>query len=300
LEALYSPAVIQRLLKDYGLRPNKALGQNFLADRNTVQRIVRAAAVGPGDLILEIGPGLGSLTQGLLEAGARVIAVEKDAGLARALSDLFQAHPGVTIVHGDALKVDFADLVREHGPALANSVPGQPMGAGAPSSFKIVANLPYYITSPLLLRILETDPALERAVVMIQREVAERLVAAPGSKEYGALAVAVRFRAHVELAGVVPPTVFVPMPSVSSEIVVMTPRSDRPHVGPRFSALVKAAFGQRRKTLRNALKALGLSSAQIDAALAKAGLDGERRGETLSVEEFAILSTAVDDAARMI
>lgn len=293
MEALYSPAVIQRLLREYGLRPSKALGQNFLADQNTLRRIVRAAAIRPGDPVLEIGPGLGSLTQALVEAGARVVAVEKDAGLARVLGDLFGDHPGVRIVHGDALKLDLAGLVHEW-MAATN-------GACEPAGCKVVANLPYYITSPLLMRILESGLPLERAVVMIQKEVAERLTAAPGSKEYGALTVGVALRARVELAGSVPPTVFVPAPTVSSEIVVLTPRPERAGVDEQFfAALVKAAFGQRRKRLRNALKTLGLSVAVIDAALAEAGLDGERRGETLSVEEFAALSQAVGRAARMI
>lgn len=299
MEALYSPAVIRRLLREYGLRPNKALGQNFLADGNTVRRIVRAAELVPGELVLEIGPGLGSLTQGLVEAGARVIAVEKDAGLARALNDLFRECPGVRVVHGDALKTDLLALLREAAPP--GEAPQEALGGdGGPLACKVVANLPYYITSPLLMRILESGLPLTRAVVMIQKEVAERLVAAPGTKEYGSLTVSVQLRAHVELKGIVPPTVFVPAPSVSSQIVVLTPRANALPVGSKFHALVKAAFGQRRKTLRNALKTLGLSAAQIEAALSCAKLDGERRGETLSLEEFAVLSQALDQCVGVV
>lgn len=286
MQGLYSPAVIQKLLKAHGLRPNKALGQNFLADLNTVKRIVRTAEVGPDDLILEIGPGLGSLTEGLLQTGARVIAIEKDAGLARALGELFGSHPNIEIVHGDALKADLADLVHRH---TALHSPGSPSPV-----VKVVANLPYYITSPLLMHILESNLAFARIVVMIQREVALRLVAQPGTKEYGALTVAVQYRSEVQLAGTVPPTVFVPAPSVSSEIVLLTPIHERIDAGSSFFALVKAAFAQRRKTLRNALRGLGLSADEIQRALAEADIQGERRGETLSVSEFARLSKAID------
>lgn len=286
MHALYSPAVIQGLLKAHGLRPNKALGQNFLADLNTIKRIIRAAEIAPGDVALEIGPGLGSLTQGLLEAGAGVIAIEKDAGLVRVLRELFASHPEVEIVHGDALKTDLADLVHRY---TASSSPGV-----SPGSVKVVANLPYYITSPLLLHLLESDLAFERAVVMIQKEVAQRLIARPGTKDYGALTVAVQYRAEVELAGSVPPTVFVPAPAVTSEIVVLRPLRQRLAVGSSFFALVKAAFVQRRKTLRNALRGLGLDAGAVEATLKEAGISGERRGETLSVAEFAKLSQAVD------
>lgn len=288
MEPLHSPAVIQRLLREYGLRPSKALGQNFLADQNIVRRVVQAAAVHRGDLVLEIGPGLGSLTQGLLEAGARVVAVEKDARLVEALGELFRDQPQVTVVHADALKTDLGELLRAHGA-------GGTQGAAAPVC-KVAANLPYSITSPLLVHILESDLPVERIVVMVQREVAERLVAPPGTKEYGALTVAVQYRARVELAGRVPPAVFVPAPTVWSEIVVLFPREERLAVGRSFAGLVKAAFGQRRKTLRNALKAMGLAAGTIEEVLAEAGLDGQRRGETLSVEEFAVLSRAVDAA----
>lgn len=291
MQGLYSPAVIQRLLKTYGLRPNKALGQNFLADLNTIKRIIRTAEISPEDVVLEIGPGLGSLTEGLLHAGARVIAIEKDAGLVRVLQEVFASSPHVEIVHGDALKTDLAALVRPHTERRSSLSDDAP----SVSPVKIVANLPYYITSPLLMHLLESDLAFERAVVMIQREVALRLVAKPGTKEYGALTVAVQYRAQVELAGSVPPTVFVPAPAVTSEIVLLKPVHERLAAGSSFFALVKAAFAQRRKTLKNALRALGLGAGEIEAALKAAGIAADRRGETLSVDEFARLSQAMDD-----
>lgn len=288
MQPLYSPATIRELLQRHGLRPNKALGQNFLADRNTLNRIVGAAQIGADDWVIEIGPGLGSLTQALVDAGARVIAVEKDGGLARVLTGLFASCPQVTIVHADALRLDLVELVRSHA--------SLPLCSESLHPCKVVANLPYYITSPLIMHVLESDLALERAVVMVQREVAQRLVAAPGTKEYGALTVGVQYRADVERVGQVPPTVFVPPPAVVSEIVCLKPKpkSELPQVGEQFFPLVKAAFGQRRKTLRNALRHLGLSAAQIEEALAKAGIQGDRRGETLSVVEFVRLSKAVD------
>lgn len=281
MEALYRPAVIRRLLKEYGLRPSKGLGQNFLADGNTLQRIVAIAEVRPGDRIVEIGPGLGALTQGLLEQGAFVAAIEKDAGLFRALSDVFRGHPRLTLLHGDALDVDLGALF-----------PGE-WQEKAPR--KVVANLPYYITSPLLMHILESEPPFERAVVMVQREVAERLVAAPGSKEYGALTVGVAYRAEVQLAARVPPTVFVPPPAVASEVVLLRPRPAPFDVGDPecFFRVVKAAFGKRRKTLVNALKELHLEPGEVARALRESGIDGGRRGETLTLAEFASLSGAL-------
>jgi len=257
------------------------MGQHFLADGNTVQRIVEIADVGPGDRIVEIGPGLGALTQGLLERGAYVAAIEKDAGLVRVLTELFSGHPRLVLLHADALRVDPAGVF-----------PGE-WPAGTPR--KVVANLPYYITSQLLLRILESNPPFERAVVMVQREVAQRLVAPPGSKEYGALTVSVAYRAHVELAAKIPPTVFIPPPSVASEVVVLKPRPCPYDVGDPgcFLRVVRAAFGKRRKTLANALKELGLGAGEVARALEDCGIDPARRGETLTLAEFASLSGAL-------
>lgn len=281
MEALYRPAVIRRLLTEYGLRPSKGLGQNFLADGNTVQRITEIADVGPGDRIVEIGPGLGALTEGLLDRGAYVVAIEKDAGLVRVLRDLFKDHPRFLLLHADALDVDLAALFPGEWPA--------------DTPRKVVANLPYYITSQLLIHILESTPPFERAVVMIQREVADRLVAAPGSKAYGALTVGVAFRAEVQLAARVPPTVFFPPPTVASEVVLLKPRPFPFDVGDpeRFFRVVRAAFGKRRKTLANALKELGLGADEVALALSESGIDGNRRGETLTLAEFASLSGAL-------
>jgi len=276
---LYSPAVVKRILEERGLRPSKALGQNFLVDGNTVARILRAADVRPGDFVIEIGPGLGALTQGLAARGASVVAVEKDGDLVDVLGELFAGVPSVKVVHADALEVDFARLLPDP----------------KPERVKILGNLPYYITSPLLIALVDAGLEWERLVVMIQKEVGDRLKAKPGTKAYGSLTVGVAWRASVESAGKVPPTVFYPAPAVESEVLVLRPR--RIDVGDPavFREVVKAAFGMRRKTLRNALKGLAVPAGDISSFLTACGVDPDRRGETLSVEEFARLSRALSE-----
>lgn len=276
IEPLYRPAVIKRLLESYGLAPKKAWGQNFLADGNTVSRIVQAVDVRPGETVIEIGPGLGALTQGLLQAGASVIAIEKDRGLAAVLQDLFADQP-LTVVVGDALQIQLADLVQDSGPC------------------KVAANLPYYITSPLLMHILESGLPFERIVVMVQKEVAERLVARPGTEAYGALTVAVQYRAEPKMIGTVSPNVFFPPPTVQSEIVLLTPHEKRLDVGDEatFNQVVKAAFGQRRKTIKNALSTLKLPPGRIEQVLNDLGIDPRRRGETFSIQEFSLISLSL-------
>lgn len=277
---LHRPAVITSLLNQYGLSPKKALGQNFLADGNTIRRIVDAVDIVPGDIVIEVGPGLGSLTQGLVEAGARVIAIEKDRGLVGFLRDFFRGQPNVEIVEADVLNVNLKDVL--------------PTGV---TSCKVAANLPYYVTSPIMMHVLESDLPVERLVLMMQKEVAERLVARPGTKEYGVLTVATSYWAETERVATVPPTVFIPVPKVSSEIVLLKPRTDKIDIGDEitFFNVVKSAFGQRRKTLRNALKTTGFSLDVIDDALALTRIDGRRRGETLTTEEFSRLSLKLSD-----
>lgn len=313
MEPLYSPSVIRRLLRRYDIRPKKGLGQNFLADGNIVARIVDAAFLEPEEAVVEIGPGLGSLTQGLLKAGAKVLAIEKDAQLVAALQELFPKHPRLRIVHADARFVDYPSAFLN---AFSSSPPcsGSSSIGGATTSassdsisgvdlkYKIVANLPYSVTSPLLMGMLEYPLPPTRAVVMIQREVADRIMAEPGSKEYGALTVGVRFRAEVEKVALVPPTVFVPAPKVASQVIALTPRPSPWDVGDEkvFSALVKAAFGQRRKALRNALRPLGISPDLLSRAFMEAEIDPTRRGETLSLAEFARLSHILSRASIML
>lgn len=284
---LATPSGMAAVLAHYGLAPRKGLGQNFLVDRHIVAKILDAAQLTPTDTVLEIGPGLGVLTWELATRVQSVIAVEVDAGLMRWLGDLFAGHPRVRLVHGDALEVDLAALLQEHPP-------------GPGGSAKVLANLPYYITSPLLMRLLEEGLPLSLLVVMVQKEVARRLTARPGSKDYGALSVAVQLRATVETVTAVPPGVFFPPPEVESAVVRLALRPLPPEAGDGsfVSAVVRAAFGQRRKTLRNALQGAAgpWDKTAVPAALAAAGIDGSRRGETLSVEEFVRLAAALKEA----
>lgn len=291
-ERLATPSGVAAVLRQYGLAPRKGLGQNFLVDRNVLRQIVEAARLSKDDTVMEIGPGLGVLTWALADAARTVIAVELDDGLVRWLNDLLRARDNVHVVHGDALEVDFHRVLADHRPG--------PSGA-----YKVIANLPYYITTPLLMRLLEEKLPLDSIVVMVQREVAQRMTAAPGTKQYGALSVAVQLRSAPELVSVVSPRVFFPPPTVESAIVRLSLRPFPPDVQDEtmLFAVVRAAFSQRRKTLRNTLRAAaravdgpgaGLwSAADVDPALEAAGVDGGRRGETLSKDEFVRLANAL-------
>lgn len=279
---LLGPADIRRLAAELGLRPTKARGQNFVIDPNTVRRIVRAAGVGPGDVVVEVGPGLGSLTLALLAEVDRVIAVEVDETLAAALPGTVAAYaPGradrLHVVAGDALRVD--------------TLPG-------PAPTALVANLPYNVAVPVLLHLLETLPTLRRALVMVQKEVADRLAAAPGSRTYGVPSVKVGWYASVRPAGAVSRNVFWPAPNVDSGLVALERRE--PPVGAERAAVfavVDAAFAQRRKTLRAALAGWAGSPAAAERVLRAADVDPQARGEQLGVEEFARIAAAAKDAS---
>ncbi len=277
---LLTPSTVRSLLADHGLRPSRALGQHFLADPNTARRIVRLAAIEPGDRVLEIGPGLGSLTLALADAGATVVALELDRHLAPLLEETVAGVDAVRIEVGDALRVDFDAL----------------LGDG---SWHSVSNLPFNVAAPVVARLLDDVPRVQHLLVMVQREVGERLAAAPGDPAYGALSVKVAFHAHAELVGLVPPTVFVPQPKVESALVRITRRAtpavDVPSTD-RLFALVRTGFAHRRKTLRRSLEpVLGDRSA---AALAAVGIDPSSRAETLSLTEWAALARAESEAVR--
>ena len=271
-----SREVTTHILKAFGLHMSKKLGQNFLIDAGIVQGIVDAAEIVPGEKVLEIGPGIGTLTQGLAEAGAEVTAVELDKKLPAVLAETLKGYDNVRIVPGDILKVDI--------PAL--------MGEGP---YKVAANLPYYITTPILMALLERHLPISRMVTMVQKEVAERMVAGPGSKTYGALSVAVQYYTDPEIVLDVPPRSFIPAPEVDSVVIVCKVR-ETPSVAVKdeklFFRVVKAAFGQRRKTLSNALKGGGFPKEQVRDAMEHAGIDPTRRGETLTLEEFGKLADA--------
>ena len=277
---LLSPADVRKLAERLGVRPSNRLGQNFVIEQGTVRRIAALAAPGPGDVVLEVGPGLGSLTLALLEAGAgRIVAVEIDRVLAGELPlTLADRAPAladrVAVLHADALRIGARDLP-------------------APPSM-LVANLPYNVAVPVLLHLLAALPSLASGLVMVQAEVADRICAAPGSRVYGAPSVKVAWYAAARPAGMVPRTVFWPVPNVDSRLVAFT-RHDPPSgsaTREEVFALVDAAFGQRRKTLRAALAGWAGSAPEAERLLRAAGIDPGARGESLSVAEFARLAAA--------
>lgn len=283
---LLGPVDIQDLAGALGIRPTKTLGQNFVHDAGTLRRIVRRAGVLPGETVLEIGPGLGSLTLALLEAGARVIAVEIDPQLARALPvtvarRMPEAADGLRVVCADALSID--------GPGALGLTPAD----AAP--IRLVANLPYNVAVPVLLTLLAAVPSLEAATVMVQAEVADRLAAPPGSRTYGVPSVKVAWYASARRGITIGRTVFWPVPNVDSALVELV-RREPPvvRVGrERVFAVIDAAFAQRRKTLRRALAPLADGPDRAEAALRAAGIDPSERGERLDATDFAALTEAL-------
>jgi 16S rRNA (adenine1518-N6/adenine1519-N6)-dimethyltransferase len=271
-----TPTQVRRLLARHGLAPRKSAGQNFVVDPNTVRRIVAASGVGPADTVLEVGPGLGSLTIPLAEAARRVVAVEIDAGLVRVLEELFAGDDRVTVVHGDALRSDLAALV-DGGPA------------------KLVANLPYNVATPIVMTALAAGPAFPEQYVMVQREVGERWSARVGDPLYGAVSVRLALSAVARVELTVPRAVFHPVPNVDSVMVRIRRRDDAPppEVRDRVAAVVDAAFAQRRKTLRNTLRALA-SRERLEDAFVAAGVEGGARAESLTVDDFVRLAAALD------
>jgi 16S rRNA (adenine1518-N6/adenine1519-N6)-dimethyltransferase len=271
---LLTPASVRALLAEHGLRPSRRLGQHFLADPNTARRIVRLAGVDAGDRVLEIGPGLGSLTLALRERGCDVLALEVDRRLADVLEEVVAGDEGVRVVTGDALTVDLGTLL-------------------VAGPWRCVSNLPYNIATPVVIRLLEEAPSMRTALVMVQREVADRLVAAPGSSAYGAPSVRIAYYAHAKIVGMVPRAVFLPVPKVDSALVELV-RRDVPAVDvpsrARFFELVRAGFAHRRKMLRRTLRpALGERTADV---LTRAGVDPRARAEALGLTEWAALARA--------
>lgn len=269
-----SPQVTNHILHRFKLRADKKLGQNFLIDENIVRNIVAAAELSDKDTVLEVGPGIGTLTQGLAESGASVVAVELDKRLLPVLDTTLEGYDNVRIVNGDILQADIMQTV-------------------GVDEFKVCANLPYYITTPIIFALLEKRLPMERLVAMVQKEVAERMAAKPGGKDYGALSVAIQYYTEPEIAFIVPPSSFIPAPSVDSAVIVCK-RREKPPVEvcdeALFFRVVKAAFSLRRKMLNNSLKNMGIKGEQVAKWLELAGVDGKRRAETLSLEDFAALT----------
>lgn len=263
---------INEILHAHGIEPHRGLGQNFVADPNTVRRIARLAGVGPGDRVVEIGPGLGSLTLALSDTGADVVAVEADIRLLPVLADVL-ADRDVTVIHGDALELDW-------GPVLATG-----------GIWKLVANLPYNVAATVVLHLLDEVPAIDSMLVMVQREVGERLAAGPGSKVYGIPSVKLSYWATATVVSRVSASVFIPQPRVESVLVSVQrrPSPATPADPVRLFSLVRAAFGQRRKMLRRSL--VGIVDTETFAA---AGIDPSQRPEELDVVAWGRLADAVD------
>ena len=269
------------ILQKYDFHFQKKYGQNFLIDPHVLEKIVEAAGIGPDDFVLEIGPGIGTMTQYLCEHAGKVMAVEIDRKLMEILEETLSAYDNVTVVNEDILKLDIAKIVEEE-----NN--GKPI--------KVVANLPYYITTPIIMELFESKVPLDSVTVMVQKEVAERMQAEPGTKEYGALSLAVQYYAEAEIVANVPPNCFMPRPNVGSTVIRLTCHKTSPVevLDERFLfRVIRASFNQRRKTLQNGLgndASLPINKTQAAEALEEMGLSATIRGETLSLEEFARLS----------
>ncbi len=269
------------LLEKYGLRAKKSWGQNFLGDDAILSDIARLAAPRAGELVVELGAGLGHLTARLVARGARVVAVERDRDMAEVLRG--ELGEKIAILEADAARVDYGAIVAEYGKM---------------EKLCVVGNLPYHLTSPILFSLLDQAARVSRAVFLVQREVAERLAAAPATHDWGILSVLLQREADVSIERIVPPGAFLPPPKVESALLcaLFRPPAEEVRDPARFRRLVKAGFGQRRKTLGNALRAARLAEPErLAAALQHAGVDPTRRGETLAVAEWAALERALDD-----
>lgn len=294
MEQLYSKTTINRIKDKYGFSLSKSLGQNFLTDGNIVDRIIDGSGISKDDLVVEIGPGIGVLTARAAERAGYVVGVEIDRDLIPILGETLAGYPNVTIVHQDFLKANLGDLLSRaagRGEGLDKFLTNQ-------TPIKLIGNLPYYITTPIIMKVLEDQkegqPTIESLTIMMQKEVADRIRALPGSKTYGALSVAVQFYCTVELVASVSKEVFYPKPKVDSTVLLLRMRKEPPvtlHSKDVFFAVVKAGFGQRRKTLENALSGLyGLTKQEVAEELKAADIDPMRRAETLSMNEFGALS----------
>ena len=268
----------QELVKKYNFKFSKSLGQNFLIDESVLTDIVEGAEVNNEDLVIEIGPGVGSLTAKLLCKAKRVVSIELDNDLIPILETELGQEPNFTLIHNDALKVDFNEIIGEE------------------KSVKLVANLPYYVTTPIIARLLKEDYKFESLTIMIQKEVAERIDAEPNCKEYGALSLMVQYYCNPKIIRRVSPSCFIPRPKVDS-IVIRLDKLSQPRVNVNDEKLmfdiIRNSFNMRRKTLWNGVKFLGLPKESLENAFEKANIDPKRRGETLTLEEFASLSDAI-------
>lgn len=270
-------ASTRKELDEYGLFPKKRLGQHFLIDRNILDKVVRTAQITKEDVVLEVGPGLGEMTIALACQAKKVIAIEIDSKLAAILEKKMKDYPNVEVVNRDILKVDFNQFLKKEGHPI-----------------KVVANLPYQISTPLLFRFIESEEIFSSFTLMLQKEVAERMVASPGGKEYGPLSIFIQMASDVSICFFIKPSAFFPPPKVESAVVQMAWK-ERPIIGLQneewFKKVVKACFGYRRKTLINALKHSELTLPEsIELKMEKIGIDPRRRPETLTIQEYASLA----------
>ncbi len=281
MAALGIPRNTIEIIKKYNIKFQKRFGQNFLIDTHVLEKIISASGVTKNDFVLEIGPGIGTMTQYLCESAREVLAVEIDSSLIPVLSDTLSAYDNVTIVNKDILKLDINRIVKEY---------------NQNTPIKVVANLPYYITTPIIMGLFESHVPLESVTVMVQKEVAQRMQAVPGTKDYGALSLAIQYYANAVIAANVPANCFIPRPSVGSAVIKLTCHSTPPVKvdDEKFMfSVIHASFNQRRKTLQNALSnddRLGISKKEAADAIKQMGLAENTRGEVLYLKDFAKLS----------
>ena len=275
---LYSPSQVREVLDRYGFTFSKGLGQNFLIDGNIVRKIVRSADIGKDDYVLEIGPGMGTLTEELALNAKKVIALEIDERLRPVLAETLDPYDNVEVVYGDVLKLPLREIIEE-------KCGGQPV--------KVVANLPYYVTTPIIGRLIEEELPLQSISVMVQKEVADRMVAKPHTKDYGSLTLFVGFYTEPQIMMKVPKTVFMPQPKIDSSVIRLNVKKDLPDTNrDSYFKLVRAAFSKRRKTLINALSTYGLEAdkEEIREALRRAGIEETVRGEDLHMDDYIRLA----------
>lgn len=278
---LYSPSHVKEVLGRHGFKFSKSLGQNFLIDGNIVRKIVSESNITKDDYVLEIGPGMGTLTEELALNAKKVIAVELDKTLLPILDETLEKHDNVEIIYGDILDIDIENLIKE-------KFEGGPI--------KVVANLPYYVTTPIIGKLIEQNLNLESITVMVQKEVADRMASGPGSKVYGSLSVFVNFYCHPEIVVKVPKTVFMPQPKIDSSVIKLNLKKELPDIDKdKFFKVVKAGFSKRRKTILNALSSYGfnIEKEDIKLALESVNISPNERAEKLSLEEFIKISKAL-------
>lgn len=283
---LYAPSTIQAIKDRHDFKLSKSLGQNFITDKSVIEKIIEGSEIGEEDLVIEIGPGIGVLTAEAAEAAMKVVAVEIDKKLIPILEETLGGYDNVRVINQDILKTDLNKIIEEE--RTAGNFTG---------GVKVIGNLPYYITTPIIMELLEKGVEAESITIMMQKEVADRIKASPGGKIYGALSVAVQYYCTVEQIASVPKEVFVPRPKVDSAVLRLSVREEKPVQltdEKVFFACIKHGFGQRRKTLLNSLTGVcGLSKEQVKSVLSETGIDVVRRAETLSIEEFAAIANSV-------